>query len=57
MLGVRREGVSGASHELQELGIVRYRRGHVSVLDRLGLERAACEWYGAPRADYALPLG
>jgi CRP-like cAMP-binding protein len=52
MLGVRREGVSGASHQLQKLGIIRYRRGHVSVLDRRGLERAACECYGVTRADY-----
>lgn len=52
MLGVRREGVSEASRELQQLGIIRYRRGHVSVLDRLALERAACECYGLTRADY-----
>jgi CRP-like cAMP-binding protein len=57
MLGVRREGVSGASHELQALGIIRYRRGHVSVLDRPRLERAACECYRATRADYARLLG
>jgi CRP-like cAMP-binding protein len=53
MLGVRREGVSGASHALQHLGIISYRRGHISVLDRPALERAACECYGATRADYA----
>lgn len=53
MLGVRREGVSGASRALQHLGIISYRRGHISVLDRPALERAACECYGATRADYA----
>ncbi len=52
MLGVRREGVSVASQALQDRGIIRYRRGHLSVIDRPGLERAACECYGATRADY-----
>jgi CRP-like cAMP-binding protein len=53
MLGVRREGVSGASRALQQLGIISYRRGHISVLDRGALERASCECYGDTRADYA----
>ena len=53
MLGVRREGVSGASRALQQLGIISYRRGHISVLDRPALERASCECYGDTRADYA----
>jgi len=53
MLGVRREGVSGASRALQQLGIISYRRGHISVLDRRGFERAACECYGETRADFA----
>ena len=53
MLGVRREGVSSASRALQHLGIIRYRRGHISVLDRPALERASCECYGDTRADYA----
>ena len=53
MLGVRREGVSGASRELQHLGIISYRRGHISVLDRRGLERAACECYADTRDDFA----
>ena len=52
MLGVRREGVSGAAHSLQKRGLIRYRRGRVSVLDRLRLERAACECYGVTRDDY-----
>ena len=57
MLGVRREGVSGASRALQHRGIIRYRRGHIAVLDRPALERAACECYGETRADYARLLG
>ena len=57
MLGVRREGVSKAARVLQEQGIIRYRRGHISVLDRRALERASCECYAASRADYARLLG
>jgi CRP-like cAMP-binding protein len=52
MLGVRREGVSRAAHALQARGIIRYARGHVSVLDRAALERASCECYGATREDF-----
>jgi CRP-like cAMP-binding protein len=52
MLGVRREGVSAASRSLQQRHIISYRRGHISVLDRPALERAACECYGDTRADY-----
>ena len=57
MLGVRREGVSVASHALQDQGIIRYRRGHLSVLDRPALERAACECYGVTRADFGRLFG
>ena len=57
MLGVRREGVSGASRGLQRQGIISYRRGHISVLDRPALERASCECYGDTRADYARLFG
>jgi CRP-like cAMP-binding protein len=57
MLGVRREGVSAASRTLQRLGIIRYRRGHISVLDRPALERASCECYGETRSDYAQLFG
>ena len=51
MLGVRREGVSAAAHRLQEAGLIRYRRGHISILDRAGLERRVCECYGVVRAE------
>jgi CRP-like cAMP-binding protein len=45
MLGVRRASVSGVAGALQDAGFIRYRRGRVTVLDRSGLENAACECY------------
>lgn len=53
MLGVRRAGVSIAAAALQEAGFIRYARGRFTVLDRAGLERAACECYGAIEDAYA----
>lgn len=52
MLGVRREGVSAASRALQHLGVIQYRRGHISILDRRALEMAACECYAETRREY-----
>ena len=46
MLGVRREGISIAASKLQRAGIINYRRGQITVLDRRQLERMACECYG-----------
>ena len=45
MLGVRREGITEAAGNLQRAGIISYRRGHIAVLDRAGLEKNACECY------------
>lgn len=58
-LGVRREGVTEAAGKLQKAGIISYRRGHISVLDRPRLEAAACECYGVVRreSERLLPQG
>lgn len=52
MLGVRRVGITSAALELQRLGLIRYRRGELIVLDRPGLEAAACRCYAAARKIY-----
>lgn len=52
MLGVRREGVTEAAGHLQKAGLIRYRRGHITVLDRPGLERRSCECYGVVKKEY-----
>jgi len=51
-LGVRREGVSGAAGQLQMAGLIRYRRGKISVLDRAGLEKRSCECYAVVKKEY-----
>ena len=52
LLGVRREGVTVAAHKLQEAGYIRYRRGHIVVLDRASLEQKTCECYAAAKTEY-----
>ena len=58
MLGVRREGVTEAAGRLQKAGLIHNHRGHVTVIDRPGLEAHACECYAAIRRAYdQLPRG
>lgn len=59
MLGVRREGVTEAALKLQKAGLIRYSRGHISVLDRSGLEKRSCECYDVVKKEYdrLLPAG
>jgi len=52
MLGVRREGVTEAALKLQSAGLIRYARGHITVLDRPGLERRTCECYAVVKTEY-----
>lgn len=57
LLGVRREGVTGAAGHLQACGLIRYNHGQIVVLDRPGLEQRACECYGAIKKEYARLAG
>jgi CRP-like cAMP-binding protein len=56
-LGVRREGVTEAAGKLQELGVIHYQRGHITVLDRAALEELSCECYSVVKqeSDRLLP--
>jgi CRP-like cAMP-binding protein len=51
MLGVRRESITQAAGSLQDWGCIRYRRGHITVLDPAGLHATACECYGVVKAE------
>jgi hypothetical protein len=51
MLGVRREGITEAAGKLQHAGFIRYRRGHISVLERFGLEARVCECYAVVKKE------
>ncbi|TVR90858.1 MAG: Crp/Fnr family transcriptional regulator [Spirochaetaceae bacterium] len=53
MLGVRREGVTEAAGKLQKAGLINYQRGHITVLDRPGLEARVCECYEVVRTEFA----
>jgi CRP-like cAMP-binding protein len=59
MLGVRREGVTESALKLQHAGLIKYARGHISVLNRAGLEKRTCECYAVVKKEYdrLLPSG
>jgi CRP-like cAMP-binding protein len=54
MLGVRRQSVTVVAGTLQSAGLITYKHGHISVLDRTGLEAASCECYALIRQQYDL---
>lgn len=59
LLGVRRESVTEAAGRLRDAGLIRYRRGHISILDRIGLQGRVCECYGVVKKEIGrllLPL-
>ena len=51
LLGVRRESITEAAGRLQEGGFIRYRRGHIDVVDRIGLQSRSCECYAAVKSE------
>jgi CRP-like cAMP-binding protein len=52
MLGVRRVGVTEAAGRLQSAGLIHYHRGHITVIDRTGLEARACECYAVVKKEF-----
>ena len=52
MLGVRREGITETAGNLQRAGLIKYRRGHITILDRAGLELRACECYKVVKTEF-----
>jgi CRP-like cAMP-binding protein len=51
MLGVRREGVTEAAGKLQDIGVIKYRRGSITVLDRIKMEEICCECYAVVKKE------
>ena len=57
MLGVRRAGVTDAANALKRAGLIKYTRGHVTILDRAGLEKRSCECYGVTKREFDQLIG
>ena len=57
MLGIRRAGVTEAALGFREAGLIRYHRGHITILDRAGLEAASCECYPILKREFARLVG
>jgi CRP-like cAMP-binding protein len=57
MLGVQRTGVTAAAGALQRAGLIRYKRGNVTIIDRRGLQRHSCECYGVSKKEFDRLLG
>ena len=57
MMGVRREGVTEAAGKLRDNGLIDYRRGHITVIDRPGLEKQCCECYAVVKNEFKRLFG
>jgi len=57
MLGVQRTGVSAAAGSLQRAGLIRYKRGNVTIINRRGLMGRSCECYGVSKREFDRLLG
>jgi DNA-binding transcriptional regulator YhcF (GntR family) len=57
MLGVQRTGVTAAAGALQRAGLIRYKRGTVTIIDRRGLMQRSCECYGVSKREFDRLLG
>lgn len=57
MLGTRRAGITEAAYKLQDAGLIRYKRGHIRIVDHPGLEAISCECYSVVKAEFDRLLG